>query len=630
MLQNIRDNAQGLVSKILVGLIAFTFVIWGAESLFTSYGYDDSPVSVNGEEVSAQDWLQASELQRRQLLNSNPDIDPATLDVNAIQSATLEQMIREKVLLQFADENDFTISDASIDKIIIASDNFKVDEKFDMYRFESMVASAGMTVNSYKQQLKQNSLINQVQQGFALTAFTLPELAQQVAALDGQTRDIATLVLSFNEQLSKTQVSEDAVVDYYNENSAQYQSPEQMKIDYVELDKNSFLDKINITDEALRNAYEESKAQWQTEAAQERSVAHILFNIDDSQSEEEALKLANSAYAKLESGESFASVASASSQDSGSANMGGGLGSIAIGEFGGKFDEVLASLEVGQYSKPVVTEFGVQIIQTTTTEAEEYPSFADQVDSVKENLQSEEANKLFASASATLEDLAFSSENLQEISDELDLTINTSAWFPRLGAQEFEDQAQRVANVAFADEVLQGNNSDAFAISTDKLVVLRMNEHQPQKQQALDEVKQLVRDQLANSQALRDLQDKVEVFINRLNTGESPESIAAEVGLNWQVANTITRSGSNVSPLISQAAFRLPRPSESTPVYGSSTDYTGDIALIHLQAVNDADVSAYDEAQKADISFAIERINGQSDATAFNTSINNKADIEHL
>ena len=63
MLQNIRDNSKGIVSKILVSLIAFTFVIWGADALWTVSSDNSAPAEVNGEEISLQELLQTSELQ---------------------------------------------------------------------------------------------------------------------------------------------------------------------------------------------------------------------------------------------------------------------------------------------------------------------------------------------------------------------------------------------------------------------------------------------------------------------------------------------------------------------------------------------------------------------------------------
>ena len=116
MLQNIRDNSKGIVSKILVSLIAFTFVIWGADALWTVSSDNSAPAEVNGDEISLQELLQTSELQRRQILASNPDIDPVTLNQQAIQSAALQQLIGQRVMLQYTQNNAIALSDAAVDQ----------------------------------------------------------------------------------------------------------------------------------------------------------------------------------------------------------------------------------------------------------------------------------------------------------------------------------------------------------------------------------------------------------------------------------------------------------------------------------------------------------------------------------
>ena len=54
MLQNIRDKSKSIAVKIIVGVIALTFVLWGAESLVLLNQGTNAPVEVNGEEVSRQ------------------------------------------------------------------------------------------------------------------------------------------------------------------------------------------------------------------------------------------------------------------------------------------------------------------------------------------------------------------------------------------------------------------------------------------------------------------------------------------------------------------------------------------------------------------------------------------------
>ncbi len=67
MLQNIRDNVQGTMAKVIVAIIIVPFAIFGVETLFSSNG--PTPVAkVNGSKISELDLAQAISMQKRQML----------------------------------------------------------------------------------------------------------------------------------------------------------------------------------------------------------------------------------------------------------------------------------------------------------------------------------------------------------------------------------------------------------------------------------------------------------------------------------------------------------------------------------------------------------------------------------
>ena len=628
MLQSIRDNAQGLVSKILVGLIAFTFVIWGADSLFTFSTDSGAPATVNGEDISLQKLAQKSELNRRQLLISNPDLDPVALDMQTIQANTLEQLIKQEIFLQLAAESSMAFGTSSVDQIIVDTPEFQVDGKFDLQRFQSLIGGAGLTANTYKQQLIENNLLNQINQGVTATAFSLPEQVNLIAKLDGQTRSIDTLVLSFAQQLENTEISAEQIANHFADNQDRYISPEQMQVEYVLLNKDQFASQVNVTEADIEAAYNESQQQFVAEA--EREVAHILFNVNTEQTEAEALALAEQAYQALEEGADFAQVAADFSQDTGTANDGGSLGIVLAGDFGDTFDETLLALQEGNYSKPVVTQFGVQIIKLQSIVETSYPSFAEQQDSIKANLQSQGAEALYVAASESFADIAFSSSDLQELSAEFDLEIKQSAWFGRTGAEEFGEVGQRVADAAFADEVLvENNNSEVIELSSEELLVVRLLQHKPSAPLELEEVSEGIRLQLAQQQALEDLQLVADDYVAQLNGGANVEAIAAQTQTEWQSFDDLARFSTDVSPMLTQAAFKLPRPQQGD-VFGTSLDFTGDISIIRLRDVTDGNTDDLGEDQRLSLAQALSNIQGQSDIVAFEAELNSKAEVERF
>lgn len=90
---------------------------------------------------------------------------------------------------------------------------------------------------------------------------------------------------------------------------------------------------------------------------------HILLQTDDVLSEEEVKTRILQLKQRVESGEDFATIAIANSQDKGSAGSGGDLGWIDPGSMVKDFEDALNKLEINQVSDPVKTQFGWHLIK---------------------------------------------------------------------------------------------------------------------------------------------------------------------------------------------------------------------------------------------------------------------------
>ena len=110
MLQNIRDNVQGVFAKIIMAIIIIPFALFGIDSLLSGGGVVNV-AEVNGEELSEFDLQRKMVIQKRNMLSRmGEDIDPALLDDTLIREQVLERLIQEKVLLQRAEDNSLGLS----------------------------------------------------------------------------------------------------------------------------------------------------------------------------------------------------------------------------------------------------------------------------------------------------------------------------------------------------------------------------------------------------------------------------------------------------------------------------------------------------------------------------------------
>jgi parvulin-like peptidyl-prolyl isomerase len=136
---------------------------------------------------------------------------------------------------------------------------------------------------------------------------------------------------------------------------------------------------VKVNDADLHQYYDQHKSEYE----QVRG-AHILIRFHGSQvpvrpgekdlTEEEALAKAKDLRAKILAGADFAELAHAESDDIGSGNNGGDLGSFRRGQMVPSFEEVAFKLKAGEVSEPVKTQFGYHIIKV---QSHDFKSFED-------------------------------------------------------------------------------------------------------------------------------------------------------------------------------------------------------------------------------------------------------------
>jgi parvulin-like peptidyl-prolyl isomerase len=161
----------------------------------------------------------------------------------------------------------------------------------------------------------------------------------------------------------KTEETATPVVTITNEEVNQRVEQYESQTDDLEtlLKQNGFLDRGEFID-FVRGEIRVEKLFQIYGLAQQVHARHILVPTEE---------VAREVLARLEAGEDFAALAVEFSQDQGSAQNGGDLGWFGRGMMVAPFEEASFSLEIGQVSQPVETQFGFHIIQVL--EKEERP-----------------------------------------------------------------------------------------------------------------------------------------------------------------------------------------------------------------------------------------------------------------
>ncbi|GGL55596.1 peptidylprolyl isomerase [Wenxinia marina] len=133
-----------------------------------------------------------------------------------------------------------------------------------------------------------------------------------------------------------------------------------------------------ISDEAIQQRYDETFAS--AEPATEWNASHILVP-----TEEEAQAVLD----RLEGGEAFSDLATELSQDPGSGQNGGNLGWFGPGMMVAPFEEAVTSLEPGETSEPIETQFGWHVVMLNETRDQQPPAFEEVSGEIAGQIQQE-------------------------------------------------------------------------------------------------------------------------------------------------------------------------------------------------------------------------------------------------
>ncbi|MTZ15337.1 peptidylprolyl isomerase [Pseudomonas sp. JL972] len=612
MLQNIRDNSQGWIAKTIIGVIVVLLALTGFDAIFNSAGNDNSAAEVNGEKISRYDLDQAVNMQRRQLAQQlGGDFDASLLDDKLLRDAALSSLVERTLLLQGAQKNGFDFSSQALDQLILQTPEFQVDGVFNAARFDQVIQQMGYSRLQFRDLLKQEMLIGQLRAGISGTGFVTEQQVDNFARLEMQTRDFSSLIVPADS--SAVTPADDEIRKFYDANAGRFRSPEQVVLEYVELNKEAFFDQVEVSDEALQELYQKQIANL----SEQRRAAHILIEGNDPKAKSTLEDISK----RLQAGEDFAALAKEFSQDPGSASEGGDLGFAGRDVYDPAFEEALYALQEGQVSAPVQTEFGWHLIKLLGVQSPEIPSFDSMKPELVRELKAQQVEQRFVEASKQLEDSAFEASDLAQPAQELGLTVQTTPAFPREGGEGIAANRQ-VIQAAFSDEVLvDGANSSVIELDPNTTVVVRVKQHLEAKALELDQVREAIVQQLQRSKAAEKARSEGEELLTKLRDGQVVER-------QWQVVEAATRNQEGVQPAVLQAVFRMPKPAaKDQPTYAGMSLANGDFVLLRLNGVNEPEQALSDAERDNYRRFLASRA-GQQDFAAYRQKLQEQAEIE--
>ena len=334
MMTKLRERTGIVICIVIFAFVGLIIVEWGAD--FSGSGGSrsgDAVGVINGEKIGLKLFQQVLRNTARQQPDDQP-VDQGALVREiwgeTVSSVLLSQQI-EKLGITVSDKEIALITRSQPPPVVQGLEVFQTDGEFDPAKYSHFLNDPTTFTNArnksfvmqLEEQVRQQWLSYKLQRLLTETVqVSPPEIRHyfetQNQKIDAEYLFVPSAAVSDNE----VQVSDGEVQARYEETREEYRHPDQVRMSFV------VFQKVPNTKDSL-GIYEE------------------ITNLRS----------------EIESGADFEELARAVSEDQGTAENGGDLGTFGRGRMVAPFEDVAFALEPGQVSEPVNTPFGWHLIK---------------------------------------------------------------------------------------------------------------------------------------------------------------------------------------------------------------------------------------------------------------------------
>ncbi|KAB1072628.1 peptidylprolyl isomerase [Methylobacterium planeticum] len=538
MLQNMRNASQHWLGKILMTVV-FTLLIagvaiFGVEEFFRG-GSSTAVATVGKTQISAEAVRSAyqNQLQRYQT-QLRRNLTPDQARALGLDRQVLSQLVTEASLDQKTRDLGLAVSDAAVLRAIHDEKSFQNAEgKFEPQLFYQTLQRAGLGEATFVRE--QRAVIARLQLAEAVASeITVPlALREAVHRYATERRSAAYLMLTPASAGEIPAPSEEDLQAYYDGNKGSYRASEYRGINLLVLSPEALAKPDAVSEDAVRKVYDGQKDRFGS--PERRTIQQIVF--PDEAAAEAARK-------QVEAGEKpFEAVA----VERGTSDKDLALGTLTKAEL---FDPAVAeaafALAQGAVSQPVKGRFGTVLLRVTGIEPETLKPLAEVAPEIRRTLALQRARDGVDGLHDAIEDQRAGAKPLAEIARERDLALVS---VPAIDASGKDPQGKAVEGIPDQDATLAaafrsdiGGDSEPLRTKAGGYVWYDITRIDAAHDKPLAEVRDAVVAGWKSAEIARRLAAKGREMSERLDKGESLETLAQEAGLGVQSADDLARN----------------------------------------------------------------------------------------
>ncbi len=587
MLGKMRRHMNWL--KWSLGIVCLAFVIFYIPDFLQGKNADaassDTVASVQGHDITATEFKRTYQAQLQAYRSAyGNNMSEQLLKQLGVEQQILQQMVDERAALAEAQRLDISASDEEVRQRIFSYPAFQENGAFigeQRYRALLRMQQPPMQPSDFEESIRDQLTVEKLRA--SLTDWmSIPDkdLEQEYRQRNDKVK-LAVVSFTADKFRAQATASDAEVASYFEAHKADFKIPEKRKIRYLLVDIDSLRAKVVVSPADVERAYNEGIDQYTT--PEQVRASHILFKTDGK--DDAAVKAkAEEVLKQAKSGADFAELAKKYSEDESSAKNGGDLDYFSKGRMVPEFDQVAFSLQPGQISDLVKSQFGYHIIKVVDKKPASTKTLAEVRQQITDQLAYERAQAQAADLADKLQKQISKPSDLDTVAKAQGLTVQESGFFARdepiLGLGPSPEAAGKAFDMQVNEVAGPVRTSRGFAFET---LVAKQDPYVPK----LDEVKDRVKDEVLKVKARELSQQKAAEIAAKLRTAPDFEKAAKAAGVEAKTTDLITRDAPipdlGAAPAVDEKAFALPVGAVSDPI--TTDNGTAVIKVLEKQEV---------------------------------------------
>jgi peptidyl-prolyl cis-trans isomerase D len=508
--------------------------------------------------------------------------------------------------------------------MIAQQPSFQQNGQFSNALYENYLRSVGMNSQQLIASLRTDHALKMLSSTFIDYPLVSKLEIQQIADLQTEQRHVHIASVNLENYKKNVKVTDAEIAAYYEKHKTVFKQPTSVDVDYVVLkagDINTAA--VTVTDAELQDAYNSFVAAQKSTA--EPEVKHILITADN-RSEAEAQKLATDVAAKIKAGTTFAQAAAQYSEDPESKAKGGAIAVYEAGVFGDAFDKAVASLQSGQVSAPVKTDYGYHIIAVQAPDVA-VPSFESQKARLTEEVLASKKSNAFSDTVNSLNDMVVSSDSLDVVTQEVKGVRVQSAKGVTLSTRDPLLSDANVKVKLFNDDVKNGdrNVSSSIQLANGDVAWVKVRDYHTAGEQSLAEAKPRVKAELIEEKARALAKAQIQKSLDEFKT--KPAASVAKGNLVFEDAGIYTRAEGLLKRDVQRAAFSLKAPKAG---FWSVTTASlpNELVVVAVSEVKKNPIDVLSEEQRTELAKLYAQLRGQQEFDDYTRYLKSQAKIK--